>query len=184
MQVIQRRTLFEGRFVRVVEKHVLGPGNMCHSWETVQRTNVHGSGAVVIIACTSQDELLLEKNWRAGTESFVIQFPAGLTDLPGETEEEAARRELLEETGYSATEFIPVFLSPLSSALTGTRAMHFFAPCAELVGKPDIQDPEVTELFRVPLSAIDAFLLHLPDEVELDLQVPGILWLLKQKGLL
>lgn len=184
MKVNARKILFEGRFVRVVEKHVSGPDGAPHVWEIVERTNVHGSGAVVIIARTTDGELLFERNWRAGTESFVIQFPAGLTDLHGESEEAAARRELLEETGYAARELIPVFLSPLSSALTGTRAMHFFAPNAERAGEADAMDPEEIELLKVPVGRVDEFLLNLPEGVELDLQVPGILWLLRQKGLL
>lgn len=184
MKVTSRSTLFEGRFVRVVEKDVTGPHGARHMWETVERTNVHGSGAVVIVARTIDDCLLFEKNWRAGTESFVVQFPAGLTDLNGESEEETARRELLEETGYAAGEIIPVFLSPLSSALTGTRAMHFFAPHAELVGEAAAKDPEEIDVLKVPVRQVDEFLLSLPDGVELDLQVPGILWLLRRKGLL
>jgi hypothetical protein len=40
------------------------------------------------------------------------------------------------------------------------------------------------EVIRVPQGRVDEFLLNLPDGVELDLRVPGILWVLKQKGLL
>jgi len=65
-------------------------------WETVERKNVYNKGAVVIIASTKERELVLERNWRAPLESFVIQFPAGLSDKEGESEEEVAKRELLE----------------------------------------------------------------------------------------
>jgi ADP-ribose pyrophosphatase len=184
MKVTGKRTVFEGQYLRVVEKAVDSGDGTDRAWETVERTNVHGSGAVVIIALTKDGDLVFEKNWRAGTESCVIQFPAGLTDLEGETEEEAARRELLEETGYAATELIPVFLSPLSAALTGTRAMHFFAPDVEFVGKPAGKDIEEIEVLKVPVDEADEFMLGLPEGVELDLRVPGILWLLRKKGLI
>jgi len=184
MKVNSRRNLFEGRFIRVVQKHLTGRDGAQHVWEVVERTNVHGSGAVVIIARTADDELLLERNWRAGTESYVIQFPAGLTDQYGESEQDAARRELLEETGYWAPELMPVFLSPLSPALTATHAMHFFAPQAERAGEAAHRDLEGIDLLKVPVSQIDEFLAHLPEGVELDLQVPGIIWLLRQRGLL
>ena len=185
MKVTGKKTVHEGRFLRIVEKTVNGSDGWARAWETIERTNVHGSGAVVIIAQTKDGELLFEKNWRAPIESWVVQFPAGLTDLKGESEEEAARRELLEETGYAATEMIPVFLSPLSAAVTGTRAMHYFAPEVEFVGNPSDRDmAEEIEVVKVPVANADEFMLNLPQGVELDLQVPGILWLMRAKGLI
>ena len=184
MKVTGRSVLFEGTFVRVVEKRITGVDGERGTWETIERTNVHGSGAVVIIALTQNGELVFEKNWRAGTESFVVQFPAGLTDVDGESEVEAARRELLEETGYAAEEMVPVFLSPLSAALTSTRAMHFFARGAVFTGRTRGEDIEAIEVLKVPADEADEFMLNLPEGVELDLQVPGILWLLRQKGFL
>ena len=184
MRVTGKKTVFEGRYLRIVEKVVHSKDGENRAWETIERTNVHGSGAVVVIALTKDGDLLFEKNWRAAIESCVIQFPAGLRDLEGESEEEAARRELLEETGYAVTELIPVFLSPLSAALTSTRAMHFFAPDVEFVGKPAGKDTEEIEVLRVPVGEADEFLLNLPEGVELDLRVPGILWLMREKGLI
>lgn len=184
MKVTGKRTAYEGRFLRIVEKTVNGENGKTRAWETVERTNVHGSGAVVIVALTKDGDLLFEKNWRAATESHVIQFPAGLTDVMGESEEDAARRELLEETGYAAAELIPVLLSPLSSAMTSTRAMHFFAPDVEFAGRIPAEDSEEIEVLRVPLGKVGEFMLHLPEGVELDLRVPGILWILREKGLI
>lgn len=181
MQVTGKRTVFEGRFVRIVEKHVVTSDGSTRAWETIERSNIHGHGAVVIVARTKDGELLFEKNWRAPIESYVIQFPAGLTDVDGESEEEAARRELLEETGYAAGEMIPLMLSPLSAALTPTRAMHYFAPDAKYVGAPVGTDVEEIEVVKVPISKMDEFMLNLPPGVELDLRVPGILWFLRQK---
>jgi ADP-ribose pyrophosphatase len=184
MEVTGKRTIYEGRFVRIVEKHVVTSDGSTRAWETIERSNIHGHGAVVIIARTTGGELLFEKNWRAPIESYVIQFPAGLTDLDGESEEEAARRELLEETGYAAGEMIPLMLSPLSAALTPTRAMHYFAPDVECVGTPSGTDVEEIEVVKVPISQVDEFMLNLPPDVELDLRVPGILWFLRQKRLI
>ena len=184
MRVTGKKTIFEGRYLRIVEKTVSSRDGKDRAWETLERTNVHGSGAVVIIALTKKGEFVFEKNWRAPIESHIIQFPAGLTDLEGETEEEAARRELLEETGYAAKELIPVFLSPLSAALTGTRAMHFFAPDVEFVDTAVGDGIEEIEVVTVPVDKAEEFMLNLPEGVELDLRVPGILWMLRQKGLL
>lgn len=77
-----------------------------------------------------------------------------------------------------------MFLSPLSAALTGTRAMHYFAPDVEFVGKPTGKDIEEIEVLKVPTGEADEFMLNLPDGEELDLQVPGILWVLRMRGLI
>ncbi len=184
MRVTGKRTVYEGKYLRVVEKDVATRNGTTRAWETVERTNVHGNGAVVIIPVTKDGELLFEKNWRAPIESYVIQFPAGLTDLDGESEEATARRELLEETGYAAKELVPVLSSPLSAPLIGTRAMHFYAPDVEFAGKPSSSDIEDIEVIKVPLDEADEFMANLPEGVELDLRVPGILLMMRTKGLI
>jgi ADP-ribose pyrophosphatase len=184
MRVTGRKTIFEGRFVRVVDKSVTTDSGKHRVWEAVERTNIHGGGAVVIIALTKDGELLFEKNWRAAIEGHIVQFPAGLTDIAGESEEDAAKRELLEETGYKARTVIPVLSSPLSAALTSTSAMHYFAPDVEFVGRAASDDSEEIEVIKVPADKAGEFLLNLPEDVALDLRVPGILWVLREKGLL
>ena len=184
MEVTGRTTAYEGKYLRIVEKRVVTRTGTTRTWETVERSNVTGNGAVVVIAVTTEGELLFEKNWRVPTESYVIQFPAGLTDLDGESEEATARRELLEETGYAAKEMIPVLVSPLSAALIRTRAMHFFAPGVEFAGKPTSSDIEDIEVIKVPVEKADEFMSTLPEDVELDLQVPGVLLMMRTKGLI
>jgi ADP-ribose pyrophosphatase len=184
VKVTGKRIAFESVHLRLVEKYVANSRGENRVWETIERKNVQGHGAVVIVGLTRDGNLIFEKNWRAPLESFVIQFPAGLTDIPGEDEEEAARRELLEETGYKAKKLIPVMLSPLAPALTATRAMHFFAPDVEFTEKMGSKDSEEIEVVKIPVEQVDDFLLNLPSNVELDLRVPGILWVLKKKGLI
>src|SRR4051812_36429359 len=54
---------------------------------------------VAVLAITEADEVLLVREFRPGPEELLYELPGGIVD-PGETPEEAARRELLEETGY------------------------------------------------------------------------------------
>jgi 8-oxo-dGTP pyrophosphatase MutT (NUDIX family) len=56
---------------------------------------------VNIVALTPEGELVLVRQWRHGTRRFELELPAGAVE-PGETPEQAAARELAEETGYVA----------------------------------------------------------------------------------
>ena len=59
---------------------------------------------VVIVAVTKQDRILMVRQFRPAAGAITLELPAGHID-PGETPEQAARRELLEETGYEAETF-------------------------------------------------------------------------------
>ncbi len=61
------------------------------------------NGAVMIIALTEKQELILIREYSAGTDDYQLAFPKGLIDA-GETPLEAANRELKEEAGYGARE--------------------------------------------------------------------------------
>jgi ADP-ribose pyrophosphatase len=184
MKITKREVVFEGVYLSLLKKYFKTDRGKEGVWETVERRNIHGRGAVVIIPLTRGKELILERNWRTPSESFVIQFPAGLTDKEGENEEETARRELLEETGYRAGRLIPIISVPLCPVLTSTKATHFFAPEVELVERKKEDIAEEIEVLRVPVEKLDDFLLGFPDDTELDLRVPGILWILERKKLI
>ena len=109
MRITKKETAFEGEHLKFVRKWFRTSRGEEAVWETIERKNVYNRGAVVIVALTKERELILERNWRAPIESSVIQFPAGLSDKEGESEEEVARRELLEETAYEAKKLILLF---------------------------------------------------------------------------
>ena len=73
------------------------------NWEFVTRTNA--TSVAVLVPVTDQHELVLVEQFRIPVQSRVIELPAGLVgdlDDPDETVLRAARRELEEETGFSA----------------------------------------------------------------------------------
>lgn len=108
----------EGKFLRLLQEN---------GWEYADR--VRGNGVVAIIALTEQDELVLTEQYRLPVRCRVVDLPAGLVgDIAGEEEErfeQAARRELLEETGFQGEAFEYLFTGP-SSAGMSTELVAFY----------------------------------------------------------
>ncbi len=101
----------QGRFLRLVRRG---------RWEYAERP--HTAGAVAVIATTDQNELVLIEQFRVPLGRACIELPAGLAgdidDKPDESFAEAARRELLEETGFSAQAIKHLFPAVTSPGLT------------------------------------------------------------------
>jgi len=184
MRVTKKDVLFEGNYLRMVEKTFETRLGEKHIWETVERTTIGTRGAVVVIALTKEREVILERSWRASSESLVIQLPAGLSDVEGESEEETARRELLEETGYMANKLVPIIVAPEDPVLTPTQLSHFLAPDVKFAEEPRSDLVETIEVLKVPIAELRHFFLNLPKNTMLDLRVPGIFWILESMKLI
>jgi len=184
MKVVKREIAFEGDYLRVIKKHTVTESGRAIIWETIERTNVYNPGIVVVIAITKDGEIILERNWRAAIESYVIQLPGGLCDIESETAEETARRELFEETGYIARELIPVVTLPPSPVLLSIEGYHFLAPDVVFDGTNEKEVSEEIEVLKVPVNRLEELLLNPPKETTVDLTVPGILWILEKRRLI
>lgn len=97
--VSERDVVFKGKIWDVVSE--------TFSYNDLQLTRefVAHPGAVAIIALNENQEILLIKQYRHPVREYLWEIPAGLLDMPGESRLEAAKRELLEETGYIASKW-------------------------------------------------------------------------------
>lgn len=97
-------------------------------WEYTYRTNA--SGVVVLVPITDNDELVLVEQYRLPVESTVLELPAGLVGDTDDKDEPiilAARRELLEETGFEARHLEELMTSPSSPGLTDEMITIYYA---------------------------------------------------------
>ena len=118
---------------------------------------IHSVDWVNIIALTPADEVVLIRQFRAGSSSIVLEIPGGMVD-PGEDALTAAKRELEEETGYTAETWRPLGASLPNPAIQGNRLHSFLALDAKPTRPQRFDSSEVIELSTAPLSDVRAML--------------------------
>lgn len=139
------QSVWEGRFLEVVVRD---------GWEYVARRGI--TGIVCIVAVTDDRKLVLIEQHRIPVSARVIEMPAGLVgDEAGhedEAEEVAARRELLEETGYEAARLERLFDGVVSAGLSDERLSFFLATGCRKVAAGGGDGTEAITVHEVPLD--------------------------------
>jgi ADP-ribose pyrophosphatase len=98
-EIVSTELVFKGRIWDVVSEAFR------FSEEILVRDFVRHPGAVAVIALNSNEEILMIRQYRHPVRKMLWEIPAGLLDIPGEALEQAARRELIEETSFDAKNF-------------------------------------------------------------------------------
>jgi len=124
---------------------------------TYERLVPGGAGAVMVVAITDQQEIILVREYAVGVEDYVLTLPGGKIDL-GESAAVAANRELIEEVGFGANHIEilrKINLNPryASSGLNIALAYGLY-PDNSLEG----DEPEPLEIVKWPLDDLDALL--------------------------
>jgi ADP-ribose pyrophosphatase len=169
-------TLFEGRWLRM-KRH--------GTWEYCERSHDSKGMAVIIVALTPQDEVLFVEQFRVPLGKHTIEMPAGLVgdlshgDSAEDTLEAAARRELVEETGWFPHEVEVMMIGPTSAGMSTERIALVRARKLEKVGDGGGVDNENITVHTVPRAQAPAWLQQKRQEgYELDLKLWGGLWML------
>ena len=112
--------------------------------------------AVMMVPLKDKDTVLLIREYSGGTDDYQLTLPKGAMD-PGETIEQAANRELMEEVGYGAQRFTPLKKLTLSPGYMGH---HIHVLLAEDLYPQRLagDEPEPLEVIEHPLEAIDELL--------------------------
>jgi ADP-ribose pyrophosphatase len=175
VRLLSSRTVYRGPVFTITTDHVQEPGGI-----RVRRDLIHHSGSVVILAVDqsgdqsgSTPRVLLERQYRHAAGDYLWELPAGRID-PGEHELKAAKRELLEETGYTAAHWrriLKFYASPGFMAET----MSVFLATGLRAG---IAHPEADEIIYkrlVPLPT--AVRMVTSGTIRDGKTISGILWL-------
>ena len=142
-------TLFKGKYLALLKEG---------HWEYADR--VGATGAAIILAVTPEQKILLVEQYRIPVHAHTIELPAGITGDSGETESdaEAAKRELLEETGWEAAKIEPLMTGPASSGLTSETVTIFLATDLKRMHAGGGIENEKIIVHEIPLRDLDQWL--------------------------
>ena len=168
----EREILCQGDWLRLVR---IG------HWESCERT--HGDGmAVIIIAVTPDDDVLFVEQYRVPLGARTIEMPAGLVgdDHAQDTLESAARRELVEETGWEPGKVEVLLVGPTSSGMSNERIAFVRATRLRRVGDGGGVGEEGITVHAVPRKDAPAWLMRKRAQgFELDLKLWAGLWMVE-----
>lgn len=170
-RVLSSRLAYKGPAFSVTTDMVQEPSGI-----RARRDIVRHSGSVVILAVEesqSESRVLLERQYRHAAGRYLLELPAGRID-EGEAALKAAKRELLEETGYTARSWKRV-LDFWASPGFVAESMAIYLARDLTAGAAQPEADEAIELRLIPLSeAVD---MVLKGKIHDGKTISGVLWL-------
>ena len=121
----------------------------------------------------SDPKVLLERQYRHAAGRFLYELPAGRID-PGEKELKAAKRELLEETGFAAKKWKRILRFWASPGFVA-EAMNLYMASGLIQGNGEPEEDEVIEISFVPLKKAVSMVLR--GRIQDAKTIAGVLWL-------
>ena len=140
-------SVFQGALLHVKRDTVCLPDGKPATREYVQH-----NGAVMVIPVLDSGELVMERQYRYALRRHCLEFPAGKID-PGEEPLATGRRELLEETGYVADEWIYLATIHPTVAYSTERILIYLARGLKHEGR-ELDDGEFLEVLELPLAQL------------------------------
>lgn len=144
------QVMVRGKFLQLVKRN---------DWEFCER--VIGTGVVLIVAVTPEKKMILVEQFRPALNCNVLEVPAGLVgDIAGSAGEafvEAAKRELIEEAGYSADKMTLLTEGPVSSGITNEVVSFFLASDLTKVGEGGGDENEDIAVHEVEIDEVEKF---------------------------
>jgi 8-oxo-dGTP pyrophosphatase MutT (NUDIX family) len=114
---------------------------------------LESSDWVNVIPLTARNEVVLIRQYRHGIGQITLEIPGGILE-PGDSPEEAARRELLEETGYQESEMILLGRVHPNPAIMNNQCYTYLARDVSLRGEQEQDEKEDIEVLLRPLDEI------------------------------
>jgi ADP-ribose pyrophosphatase len=151
-ELLSSKVVYEGPLFRILHDKLIEPGG-----HPSERDVIRHNGSVVIMALDSSKSkknpwIVIERQYRHAANQYLWELPAGKLD-PGEDAVAGAKRELEEETGYSAKKWKPLVEYYASPGFLG-ESMKVFLAEGLVAGDARPEEDEKIEFRLVKLSDV------------------------------
>ena len=143
---INSENIYDGTLLHVKKDKVELPNG-----DISYREWIKHPGASAVIPVTDNNEIILVRQYRYPIQALTMEIPAGKLDVAGEDPLECAKRELEEETGYSAQEY--QFLTKLATTVGfSDEFIYIYAARGLKAGQQHTDEDEFINVVTVPLA--------------------------------
>lgn len=144
---IDSQRIYEGAIMNVRRDTVTAPKGKAY------REIVEHNGAVAAVALTDEGNIVMVRQYRYACGRAILEIPAGKIDK-GETDPlEAMKRELKEETGYSASQILHMGdVNP--SCAYSEEVIHLYLMTGLTPGEQDLDEDEALEVIEMPFEEV------------------------------
>ncbi|HLD62927.1 MAG TPA: NUDIX hydrolase [Candidatus Norongarragalinales archaeon] len=147
-KMLSEKTRFKNPWWKVVEQKFLTPNGKKIRWFIVKKPN-----AVCVFCLTKKGKVVAIRHYRPGADKIVWDLPTGYINK-GETPLQAAKRELREETGFSAKKFIPLGAYAGNAAGDTVMLHSFLAVHGEKAHGQDLDESEEIEVHELEIAQL------------------------------
>ena len=142
------KEIFDGRILHVIDDKVICPNGNEASRELIRHV-----GAVCVVPLTDDGKVIVERQFRYPISKVITEVPAGKLDSKDEDPLLAAKRELREETGYTAEEWISLGVFYPAPAYSD-EVIHLYLARNLKKGERDLDEDEFLDVYEVPLQEL------------------------------
>lgn len=146
-RMVDSESIFEGKVVHLFRDTV-----ELQNGKRTTREYLRHSGAVCVLPLTDSDEVVTVRQFRYPFNRMLLELPAGKLD-PGETPDEAARRELSEETGAEAQSwtYLGVYYPTVAYS---DEVIHLYLARGLNFSEMHLDEDEFLSVSRIPLATL------------------------------
>ncbi|MGN0363035.1 MAG: NUDIX hydrolase [Bilifractor sp.] len=148
---LNRRLVYTGSVLDVYKDRMQLPDGKIEEWDFVSHKK---GGGACIVPILPDDRILMVRQYRPAIDRETLELPAGAIDPDDISTEETARRELLEETGYTGEHWTHLLTLKTAAAYCNEFTDVYLAQNLVREGEQQLDEAEEISLVAFPLSGL------------------------------